>query len=111
MQTDLLKRLDHQVTHKEFEQTLQFEQIIYLAPEHSLCTLDQLRMIEKYDTAKYSDAKGQLPMCVCIFSHNNEQNNRAKKIIRSIVRQKYDNFHIVFVDDSSTDHTLSETMK
>lgn len=49
-------------------------------------------------------------MCVCIFSHNNEQNNRAKKIIRSIVRQNYDNFHIVFVDDSSTDHTLSETM-
>lgn len=29
----------------------------------------------------------------------------------SIVSQKYDNYHIVFIDDSSTDDTMKKTIE
>ena len=48
-------------------------------------------------------------MCVVIPSFNNIQNDRYKKVMQTIFYQKYDNYHIVFIDDASTDSTLKAT--
>ena len=52
-----------------------------------------------------------MPFCVTVLSHNNIENNRYVKVMQSILQQEYENYHIVFIDDMSTDQTLAETKK
>lgn len=42
-----------------------------------------------------------------VLNHNNVEHNRYKKLLQSIIYQQYDNYHIVFVDDNSTDGSMS----
>lgn len=60
-------------------------------------------MNHKYQIDKYKDISKQVRFCVTMLSHNNIQNNRYLKVIRSILQQEYDNYHIVFIDDLSDD--------
>lgn len=41
-----------------------------------------------------------------IVGRNNTQNNRINKTLYSILQQNYTNYHIVYVDDASTDDSL-----
>lgn len=45
------------------------------------------------------------------MSRNNIPNNRYTKILDSILKQDYENYHIVFIDDVSTDQTLNFTVR
>lgn len=56
---------------------------------------------EKYQIGSYAE----LPFCVVVPTFNNKENQRALRNIRSIVMQNYSNFHIVVIDDGSTDGT------
>jgi glycosyltransferase involved in cell wall biosynthesis len=47
----------------------------------------------------------QLPFCIVVPSHNNADNDRHIKNMRTIIMQDYSNYHIVFIDDASTDRT------
>lgn len=51
----------------------------------------------------------QLPFCISILSHNNVANNRYIKVLLSILKQDYTNYHLVFFDDLSSDETLAST--
>ena len=46
-----------------------------------------------------------MPICLVIPSYNNVEDNRYTNNIRSVVMQEYTNYHIVFIDDASTDGT------
>lgn len=50
-------------------------------------------------------------MCVVILSHNNIEDDRYKKIMQTILYQNYSNYHIVFIDDFSSDTTLQATQE
>jgi glycosyltransferase involved in cell wall biosynthesis len=52
----------------------------------------------------------ELPICVVVPSFNNIANNRYKANMNSILQQNYQNFHIVFIDDASTDQTFNKTL-
>lgn len=41
-----------------------------------------------------------------IVGRNNTQNNRINKTLHSILQQNYTNYHIVYIDDASTDNSL-----
>lgn len=53
----------------------------------------------------------QVRFCITILSHNNIQNNRYIKVMKSIVMQKYENYHIVFIDDNSDDRNMNGTIE
>ena len=46
--------------------------------------------------------------CVIIISHNNVENDRYLKNLQTIKYQNYQNYHIVFIDDDSTDDTFDK---
>lgn len=48
-------------------------------------------------------------MCVVVLSFNNIEGDRYKYAIDTVFTQNYTNFHIVFIDDASTDNTLEAT--
>ena len=50
-------------------------------------------------------------MCVVILSNNNIPNDRYKKVLDTIAQQEYKNFHMVFIDDVSSDDTYEQTIK
>lgn len=50
-------------------------------------------------------------MCIVILSNNNIEGDRYKHAIDTVFSQNYTNFHIVFIDDASTDSTLYETKR
>ena len=62
---------------------------------------------QKFSVSKYE----QLPFCIVIPSHNNVKDNRHINNIRSVLMQDYKNYHIVFIDDASTDGTGDEIEK
>jgi len=47
----------------------------------------------------------ELPFCIVVPSYNNVEDDRHIKNMRSILMQDYGNYHIVFIDDASTDFT------
>ena len=47
----------------------------------------------------------ELPFCIVVPSYNNVEKNRHINNINSILMQEYKNYHIVFIDDASTDGT------
>lgn len=61
---------------------------------------------KKYGIGQYQSMDQQVRFCLTVLSHNNIQNNRYLKAIESIVHQKYKNYHIVFIDDASSDENL-----
>jgi hypothetical protein len=61
---------------------------------------------KKYGIGQYQSIDQQVRFCLTVLSHNNIQNNRYLKAIESIVHQKYNNYHIVFIDDASSDENL-----
>ena len=42
-------------------------------------------------------------------SYNNIDHDRYKKVLKTIFYQEYSNFHVVFIDDASTDETFTQT--
>jgi cellulose synthase/poly-beta-1,6-N-acetylglucosamine synthase-like glycosyltransferase len=69
--------------------------------------LDRIAMEEKdYYESRYSISKyEEKPFCIVVPTYNNAANNRYFNNIKSIVMQDYTNFHIVVIDDASTDNT------
>lgn len=59
---------------------------------------------QKYSIGDYD----QLPICVVVPTHNNAKDNRHINNMKSILLQDYDNYHLVFIDDASTDSTLPD---
>lgn len=55
----------------------------------------------KYQISKYSEKS----FCIVIPTFNNIKDNRHIKNLRSILMQDYKNYHIVIMDDASTDGT------
>lgn len=49
--------------------------------------------------------KTELPFCIVVPTYNNVQDSRHFKNMKSILMQDYSNYHIVFIDDASTDGT------
>lgn len=45
------------------------------------------------------------------MSRNNVEQGRYRKVLDTILQQKYSNYHIVFIDDFSNDDTLNHTMR
>jgi glycosyltransferase involved in cell wall biosynthesis len=45
---------------------------------------------------------------VVVPSYNNAANNRHVNNMNSILMQEYSNYHIVFIDDASTDSTSDD---
>lgn len=46
-----------------------------------------------------------------MLSHNNVGQNRYKKAVLSLLQQKYENYHIVFIDDMSDDGNMNKTIQ
>lgn len=44
-----------------------------------------------------------------VFGRNNTPNFRHVKNVQSILQQRYENYRIVYIDDSSDDKTFEET--
>jgi len=67
---------------------------------------DLAKQEHDYYQNKYQiDSYPELPFCIVVPTHNNLPSNRYLRNIRSIVMQNYANFHIVIIDDGSTDGT------
>lgn len=62
-----------------------------------------------FNISKYKNKSRQVRFCLTVLSHNNIQHDRYKKVLKSILGQKYDNYHIVFIDDNSDDNTMNAT--
>lgn len=56
---------------------------------------------QRYNIGKYEEH----PFCIVVPTYNNVNKDRYLKNIKSIVMQDYKNFHIVAIDDASTDNT------
>ena len=87
---------------------VEYLSLLYLPTNHSLNFREKLEMEEKYKIGTFKD---EVPLCVTVLSRNNEENDRYKKVMQSILQQDYTNYHIVFIDDSSRDSTLSLTQE
>lgn len=60
----------------------------------------------EYFRSRYNtDGYKELPFCIVVPTFNNKDNERYIKNIKSIVMQEYLNFHIIIIDDASTDGT------
>ena len=57
---------------------------------------------------KYPEVE-ELAFCLIILSHNNVPNDRYKFVMDTIFYQDYENYHIIFIDDASTDATTEHT--
>ena len=79
-----------------------------LPENHSLFERDRIYYESKYSLSNYTK---ELPLCIVVPSFNNIGNDRYIKVMQTIFYQKYSNYHIVFIDDVSTDETLNETKR
>ena len=69
--------------------------------QKSQLSLDEI----DYYQQKYNMTSEQVPFCVVVPTFNNAADDRYLRNIRSIVMQNYSNYHIVVIDDASTDNT------
>lgn len=58
---------------------------------------------QKYEINKY--IKDQIGICVFVPSFNNAKNRLYLRNLDSIFQQDYQNYHVVYVNDASTDGT------
>lgn len=93
---------------KQLLRFYEFKNILDLPENHTLNQLDRIYFEEKYNLNLFDE---ELPMCVVVPSHNNVQYGRYKRILQSIFYQNYTNYHIVFIDDFSTDQTLNKSIE
>ena len=56
---------------------------------------------EKYHISQFEEQ----PFCIVVPSFNNSAGDLYLHNLNSILQQNYSNYHIVFIDDSSTDDT------
>lgn len=77
------------------------------APLSALAEEEKAYYEAKYSINKYEE----LPFCIVIPSFNNVKNNRHINNIKSVLMQDYKNYHIVFIDDASTDGTGDQIEK
>lgn len=56
-----------------------------------------------YELSKYN--KDQLRFCLVVPSYNNVKSKLYLRNLDSIFMQDYQNYHVVYVDDASPDHT------
>lgn len=52
-----------------------------------------------------------MPICVVVPTFNNAVQNRHINNINSILVQEYSNYHIIFIDDASTDSTATDVIQ
>ena len=71
---------------------------------HSLHEIDR----QQFLTRNYPEVE-ELGFCLIILSHNNVPNDRYKLVMDTILYQDYNNYHIIFIDDASTDATSELT--
>lgn len=77
-----------------------------LPDNHYLALRDYSDYENKYNLSKYTK---ELPLCVIIPSYNNIDDDRYRKVLDTIKMQNYSNYHMVFIDDASTDETYERT--
>ncbi len=58
---------------------------------------------KKYQISEYMHE--QIGMCIFVHSFNNAQNRLYLRNLDSIFQQNYQNYHLVYVNDASTDET------
>lgn len=81
----------------------------YSSPEAKALALSKVLQEEKdyydkkYEINKYS--KDQIGICVFVPSYNNAKNRLYLRNLDSIFQQEYQNYHVVYVNDASTDGT------
>ena len=46
-------------------------------------------------------------LCVIVTSYNNGENKLYEKNVKSIMRQNYNNYKVIYIDDASTDNTMN----
>lgn len=46
-------------------------------------------------------------LCVIVTSYNNGENKLFENNLKSIFRQSYSNYKVIYVDDASTDNTFN----
>jgi glycosyltransferase involved in cell wall biosynthesis len=87
------------------------QELLFLPANHSIEMLEYQKFSELYGIDQnIEDASKQVRLCVTINSYNNVGNNRNIKLLKSVLRQNYKNYHIVFNDDHSTDGTMQQTI-
>lgn len=81
----------------------------YNSPEEKAIKLNQILKQEKrYFDQKYEIDRyihDQIGMCVFIPSYNNAKSRLYLRNLDSIFQQEYKNYHLVYVNDASTDGT------
>lgn len=87
------------------------QELLYLPSNHTIASLEYQEFSQKYQIHSYGGLDKQVRFCVTVMSRNNMENNRYTKVMDSILQQEYENYHIVFIDDVSTDGTLASTAK
>ena len=92
------------VTFEQFQRAVQLWDMKNLPTNHSVFELDRNYFLQKNIPANQKE----LPFCFVVPSYNNAGNDRYKKSLNSILMQEYSNYHIVYVDDHSTDGTLDK---
>ena len=46
-------------------------------------------------------------LCVIVTSYNNGENKLYENNLKSIFRQSYSNYKVIYIDDASTDNTFN----
>lgn len=88
-------------------QAIEYIDLKALPDSHMLGLREFWNYEQKYKLSKYGGE--QIGLCIIVPSRNNVADDRYRKVLMTIRQQNYSNYHIVFIDDASTDNTYSKT--
>ena len=60
---------------------------------------------KKYEIGKYSD---ELPLCIVSPGRNLVKNRKFERFFKSLARQNYTNYKLIYIDDVSDDNSPQE---
>jgi hypothetical protein len=107
----LTKKEKARETEEVVRKTIDRHELPYLPEGHSIELLELEDFSHKYQISNYLHKSQQRALCVTVLSHNNIQNNRYLKLIKSIAQQKYENYYVVFIDDHSIDENMNASIQ
>lgn len=100
------------MSYSQMYRALDWQELPYLPEQHPIAQLEYQYHNHYYQISPYiSNPQRQVHFCVTVISHNNIPQNRYIKVFKTILQQKYQNYHIVFIDDNSDDGTLDRTIQ